>query len=264
VTRRVRIAILVPALAALAVFVVWGFTGLLDFGTFQGQYGKLLNRVAVPQRHTTNVISAIVWDYRGIDTLGEEFILFTAVLGCVLLLREQTDDVDERDDAVESEALRAYGLLSVGVVFLVGLWLAAFGTATPGGGFQGGVVLAGAIVLVYAVGSHRSWSRVTNEHFLEPFEASGVGTYTVVGLIGLAAAGTYLHNLLSPGKQGTLLGGGSIVLLNWATAIEVVGALVLLFREFLQAYRARRASCRTRSPRGSSSSGSTASPRAGT
>ena len=55
-----------------------------------------MNTIAVPQRHTANVVTAVVFDYRGFDTMGEEFILFAAVSGVVLLLRE-TRGARERD-----------------------------------------------------------------------------------------------------------------------------------------------------------------------
>ena len=41
------------------------------FGDFHGFYGQLLNHLALPQRHTSNVVAAIVFDYRGFDTMGE-------------------------------------------------------------------------------------------------------------------------------------------------------------------------------------------------
>ncbi len=43
--------------------------------------------MSIPERQTTAVVSAINFDYRGFDTLGEEFILFAAVIGVASLLR---------------------------------------------------------------------------------------------------------------------------------------------------------------------------------
>jgi len=62
------------AAGALAGVLAWGFGGLPRFGTFDGAYGQILNHVAVPQRHITDVVAAVNFDYRGFDTLGEEFI----------------------------------------------------------------------------------------------------------------------------------------------------------------------------------------------
>ena len=111
-TRRARVAILVPALAGLAALLFWGFTGLPDFGHYRGPYGFVLNRVALPERHTTNVVAAAVFDYRGFDTLGEEFILFTAVLGVALLLREREEQKESEDaDEVESDGVPGIAVL---------------------------------------------------------------------------------------------------------------------------------------------------------
>src|SRR4051794_22110299 len=89
-TRRVRIALLTPALLWLGGLFAWAIAGLPGFGDYRGPYGYVLNRVVVPLRHTTNVVMGTTFDVRGIDTMGEEFILFAAVLGVTLLLRDET------------------------------------------------------------------------------------------------------------------------------------------------------------------------------
>src|SRR5439155_1501935 len=78
-SRNVRLGLFAAAGAMLAALLVWGFTGLPAFGDFQGEYGWILNDVAGHERHVTNVVASVVFDYRGFDTLGEEFILFAAV-----------------------------------------------------------------------------------------------------------------------------------------------------------------------------------------
>jgi len=231
--------IALPLIACLAALLIWGVADISGFGHYRGPYGNILNKVAVPERHTTNVVGATVFDYRAIDTLGEEFILFGAVVGVVLLLRssgataEEADDDEDVVDAEGSTPLRVVGWALVGVALLLGLWLAAFGLITPGGGFQAGVLLAGAIVLVYAALSYRSWRKLSNEHLVDPFEGFGVGAFVAIGLAAVVAGLPFLHNLFGPGTRGTLLSGGSMPLLNWATAIEVAAANVVLFSEFL-------------------------------
>jgi multicomponent Na+:H+ antiporter subunit B len=232
----VRGALAVPVLGLLGAFFSWGLSGLPPFGHYHGQYGHLINAIAVPQRHTTNAVTAVVFDYRGFDTLGEEFILFAAVMGVVLLLRSGGENARAPKAVVRSEQLRLVGALMVGAVVLVGLWLIAFGYVTPGGGFQGGVVVAAGILVVYLAASFRPWQRLANEHVLDPLEGLGVGSYAAVGVAGLIAGAPFLHNLLGPGTSGTLLSGGSIAILNWATALEVAAANVVLYAEFIEHY----------------------------
>jgi multicomponent Na+:H+ antiporter subunit B len=233
----VRALLALPVLAGLGVLLLWGFSGLPPFGHYHGEYGHLINTIAVPQRHTANAVTAIVFDYRGFDTMGEEFILFAAVSGVVLLLRRS--GTEYADAPARSDILRLLGLPLTAVVFLIGLWLIAFGFVTPGGGFQGGVVVSGALLLVFLAQGFRPWQALANEKVLDPLEGLGVGTFVCVGLGALVAGLPFLQNVLGPGTTGTLHSGGSMPLLNWATALEVAAANVILFSEFIEHYLER-------------------------
>jgi len=230
----VRGLVALPVLAALGVFLAWGYSGLPRFGDFHGFYGQLINAIALRQRHTTNAVTAVVFDYRGFDTMGEEFILFAAVVGVVLLLRE-TGTRPARDP-VRSDAIKLFGVLALGGVVLIGLWLAAYGLVTPGGGFQGGVAVASAVVVLYLTVGYGPWHTLTTQEALDPLEASGAATYVIVGLAALIGGAPFLHNLLGPGIPGTLWSGGSLGIINWGVALEVAAANVVLYTEFLQSF----------------------------
>jgi len=243
VSRSARTLVFCVAGAALAALLVASVLDLPSFGHYQGAYGNQLNHEAVAERHTTNVVTAIVFDYRGFDTLGEEFILFAAVVGVTLLLRRHKDSEDHEEvlrrapeDRARSDAIRVVALLAVPALFLLGLWLVAFGLVTPGGGFQGGVLLAGSIFVVFLAAGFRAYGRLTPTHWVDFAEGSGAVAFTLLGLGALLAGAAYLHNFLGPGVRGTLDSGGSLPLLNWATALEVTAAMVLLFSEFLESY----------------------------
>jgi multicomponent Na+:H+ antiporter subunit B len=168
--------------------------------------------------------------------MGEEFILFAAVVGVVLLLRgEEKEEVDE---TVGSDAVRVIGTLMVGGGILISLWLIAFGFVTPGGGFQGGVALAGATAMLFLAAGYRSFRPFANESVLDPIEGIGAGGYVVIGLAGLLSGGAFLQNVLGPGVPGTLWSGGSAALVNWCTAAEVAAANLVLLSVFLDEYLA--------------------------
>jgi multicomponent Na+:H+ antiporter subunit B len=232
---RARMALFLPAAGVVAILLVWGFAGLPDFGHYRGPYGLVLDRVAVHERHMTNVVTAVVFDYRGFDTLGEEFILFASVIAVALLLRsvreEQTADVVER---VSGDAWRAAGTVLVGPTLGIGLYVVAHGPITPGGGFQGGVVLMAAAALIYLGGDYRSFRELTPVALVDFAEGLGAVTYVSVGLVALVRGDAYLHNVLPLGTAGTLASSGSIFVLNVATGLMVAAAFVLLAREFLE------------------------------
>jgi multicomponent Na+:H+ antiporter subunit B len=229
-TTRLLFSLSVVGLGAL---LVWGYTGLPDFGHFAGEYGRILNGATLHERHVTNVVVAITFDYRGFDTMGEEFILFAAVMGVALLLREARDDTRGHDE-VRTDAVRVVGLLLVGPTVVLGLVIVAHGVVTPGGGFQGGVALAAALVLLYAAGRYRALRDASPQQLVDLAEGVGTGGYVAIGIAALFAGGLFLQNFIGLDTAGTITSGGTIPFLNWSTALAVSAGVVLLFHEYLE------------------------------
>jgi multicomponent Na+:H+ antiporter subunit B len=235
-----RLAALV-ALAALGGLAVAAVAGLPDFGHPRGPYATEAPRAALKQRHVTNTVVGVTFDVRGIDTLGEELILFSAALGAALLLRSQRAPDRERRATEEAEegrqrlpvSLRALGAALVGPVLVFGIYVVAHGNLTPGGGFQGGVILAAALLLVYTAGQAIALERVRPMSLVELAEAAGAAAYTLVAIGGAVFATVVMANFLGFGTQGSLLSGGIIPVLNVAVGIEVAGAITLILTEFL-------------------------------
>ena len=241
-TPTLRRRVFLAAAVVAAALLLWGLTGLPPFGVYQGPYGDVLNQVAVAERKATNVVASVTFDYRGVDTLGEEFILFAAVIGVAILLRAQRDEREEPpdEDAADrrapgaSNAVRVLGLALVGPVVLFGVYVVTHGHLTPGGGFQGGVVLATGALLVYLSGEYVTLRRVSPEILLDSAESVGAAGYVLVGLLGVAAGATFLANVLPLGQPGALLSAGTIPLINLTVGLEVAGGFILLLSEFLE------------------------------
>jgi multicomponent Na+:H+ antiporter subunit B len=242
VTPAIRRWVFLAAAAVAGALLLWGLTGLPNYGVYPGPYGDVLNQVAVAERKATNVVAAVTFDYRGVDTMGEEYILFAAVIGVAVLLRAQRDEVEQPpdEDAADrrapgtSNAVRVLGLALVGPVVLFGLYMVAHGHLTPGGGFQGGVVLATGALLVFLSGEYVTLRKVRPAALIDLAESSGAGGYVTVGLLGLATGAAFLENVLPLGEPGALLSAGTIPLLNLAVGLEVAGGMVLLLSEFLE------------------------------
>jgi multicomponent Na+:H+ antiporter subunit B len=240
-TRRTRLVFFAAAAAALAVTLGIGLAGLPSFGSQVSAYAQLLNRVAGPQRHVTNVVSAITFDYRGIDTLFEEFILLGAVAGISVLLRPLSDETRElpEDQAPEraipppSPAVWLLAVLLSSLLVLTGLETVTHGTLTPGGGFQGGVILASALYVVYLGTNYRTVERFKPAPLLEAADGVGASGYVFVGLLGLLAGASFLSNVVGLGGTGNVISGGTIPLLNLVVGAEVAGGFAILASEFL-------------------------------
>jgi multicomponent Na+:H+ antiporter subunit B len=133
-----------------------------------------------------------------------------------------------------SNAVRVIGLGLLGPIVLFGIYVTTHGHLTPGGGFQGGVVLATGALLIYLSGEYVTLARVRPEALLDLAESSGAAGYVVIGLLGLLTGGVFLTNTLPLGQPGTLLSAGMIPLINLAVGLEVAGGFTLLLSEFLE------------------------------
>jgi multicomponent Na+:H+ antiporter subunit B len=186
-------------------------------------------------------VTAVNFDYRGFDTLGEEFIFFAAVLGVVLILRAQpgeglghvADFATGRAVPPTSDAVRVLGLGLTPPTVLFGIYVIAHGHLTPGGGFQGGVILATGVLLIYLAGEFDDLHGLYTEAALERAEAIGGGGYVAIGLLGLLVGSAFLDNVLPYGTTGRVFSAGTVPLINLAVGLEIAAGLVLLLTAFL-------------------------------
>ena len=211
-------------------------------------YADFVNRVTVPERQITDAVTAVNFDIRGFDTLGEEFIMFASVLGVALLLRRQRDEWDGppvdrargRKTPQSSDAVRILTVALVGPVVLFGVYVVVHGQATPGGGFQGGVVLATAPLLVYLAGDYQSLRRLAPRWLVESAEAIGAGGYAVIGALGMLRSERFLENFMPLGKAGDVFSGGTVALIDLTVGLEVAGGFIVLLLIFLEETLVRR------------------------
>ncbi|MFP4373923.1 MAG: MnhB domain-containing protein [Spirochaetaceae bacterium] len=118
-------------------------------------------------------------------------------------------------------------------IFLFGFYLVAFGHRTPGGGFQGGVVMASGVILL-ALGRDPSMAmRAFPPGTLSIAEAASYILLLALGVGGMVAGGHFLGNVLLPGSAVPRV--GFIFALNIVIGIKVGAGVSLialyLFRE---------------------------------
>ncbi|MDQ0597081.1 multicomponent Na+:H+ antiporter subunit B [Streptomyces canus] len=232
--RRTRLGLVAVGTAGLAALLGAACLELPAFGGDRHPYGDRAVQVSLA-RHTANTISSVNFDQRAFDTLGEMSILFAAVLGCVVLLRQTRDEHRGRPEP-EPVALpvRRYALVVLPVALLTGLYVIAHGQLSPGGGFQGGVVAATSLHLLYLGADYRALERIRPVGLYEVGDALAVSAYLVTGIAGLIGASAFLANTLLPyGTFNTLSSAGLVPLLNAAIGMEVACAVVVLLARFL-------------------------------
>ena len=232
-----RRAIAIVGVVLLVGGLAWGASGLYGFGHYHARYGKIVARDSVPDRSATNSVVVTAFDYRAFDTLGEEFILFVAVVGVAVLLRRlrgesgrEEDEVAEEDRRA-SESTRWIGMALVGPLVVLTAYIVVHGQLTPGGGFQGGVILMGAVAFVAVGGESLVLLRLRrSSSWVEMAESAGAAGFAMLGFGGLIVTGVFFQNFIAKGTSG-LLTGGFIPLANIAVGLEVGGALLMVVSE---------------------------------
>jgi multicomponent Na+:H+ antiporter subunit B len=119
--------------------------------------------------------------------------------------------------------------LALPVLMVAGLYLAAWGYS-PGGGFPGGAVLAGGLLLAYAAFGHRAVARVARPAVLETAELCGAAAIIATEILGLVLRGSVSANWLPLAQPDTPLSGGIAQLFSGSELVEVgTGLAIAIF-----------------------------------
>ncbi len=121
--------------------------------------------------------------------------------------------------------VRTASRIIIPFIFLFGIYTIAYGHLSPGGGFQGGVILAMGVVLIILAYDKRTLQRYRTH--LSLIELIGVFAFILVGIAGLFLGASFFMGL------------GAIWVLNIVIGTKVCTGLVLLYMLFLRWGRAR-------------------------
>ena len=195
-----------------------------------------------------NVVYSVVFNYRGYDTLGESFILIGAIAGTTAILRKKGN----RASAAMQEPLKVVSyrtdqkgrtkyrrkpvIVKCAADFLLpfatvyGWYIILHGAMSPGGGFQGGVLAAGTVLLVYLAYGLTGIRKVFHSHFLHYSETAAEIVYVCIGLAGIAAGLHFCFNFVFPAGREE-----SAMLMNDAVGYHVMAGISCLLIMMLEA-----------------------------
>ncbi len=189
-------------------------------------------------------VTAVLWDYRGLDTIFETTVLYAAVAGCVVLgytsLLKRGRGRDEAGGGL-TVVVKAATKILFALILITSVNVALHGYITPGGGFAGGSTFAIAPLLVIAAYSTEKVVRM-GFRFLSSavMRSAGLLALALVVLSPLIYYGFVLQNQLKPNSGfpgypaflGPLFLGGSLLYLNFAEFLVVGMEFVLVFLAF--------------------------------
>jgi len=170
---------------------------------------------------SANLVTSVIVTYRGLDTLGEVTVLFAASAGIGLVFsRMQPSPATRRTSTNHppSELVVTGAGLLLPLITLFGIFIFVHGHLTPGGGFQGGVIVASGVLLAFLSGTLKELSH----GLLAALELCAGAGYVAVGLLGLWLAGGFLDpRFLPTGEIGALFSGGAIPIIYTLIGIKV-------------------------------------------
>lgn len=199
------------------------------FGAAPMLIGQEILQAAPTETGAANIVTAVVLGYRGIDTLGEIAILFTAATAAGLVLGRRRENA--RRDPDGSFILSTSADLLFPLLLMVGFYIILHGHLTPGGGFQGGVILAVAFFIPLLA---RPGTRV-NHGGISLIEGLSGAAFIIIGLLSLYQGDAFLQPMLDQGQLGALISAGTLPLLYLAVGLKVGAELAGLLAHIADA-----------------------------
>ena len=218
---------------------------------------KTMDETSVP-----NIVTAVLADYRGFDTMFETGVIFSAAVACFILLRiyvgeepgerlyrhvltgvtirlkegkiPPSDDFERIDAAWTPHDLiiKTICRLLIPFIQLFGLYVIAHGHHSPGGGFQGGVILGASVILFAISNDLRSALRRMGEKLIGVLCAIGVLLYAGTGALCLLLGLNFLdYSALAPLLQSGPIMARShgILIVEIGVGIAVMTAMIWIY-----------------------------------
>ncbi len=180
---------------------------------------------------SANIVTSVVANYRSFDTLGEITVLFLAAAGIGIVLNLEKGE-KEKFAANEASLILKTGIKIIfPLLLLAGSYIFIYGHLSPGGGFQGGAVIATAFLLKM-LADHKFEIK---EKSITLVESTAGIVFVGLGLYGLITRGSFLENFLAAGTVGELFSGGTIIVIYTATAFKVGAELTNIVKNLIEA-----------------------------
>ena len=187
-----------------------------------------------------NAVTGMILDYRAFDTLGESLVLFTATVTVIFLLqqsRRRKDDSligeeEANESGVRSVPAKVVIRVSLPFVLLYGIYIVVNGHLSPGGGFSGGTILGGALIL-----AHLAFGEQFTKRFATVSGCSKVMAVALFGYIGLKTysiltGANEIASKIPLGTPGSIFSSGLIFPLNICVGLVVACTMFTLYSLF--------------------------------
>ena len=224
----------------LATIAAIFFVGVLIYGVaFLPEFGALGNPTqneivdkyiqdGISNTGATNFVTGMILDYRAFDTLGESFVLFTAISCVFILLKETRKDKKPKKDTFslfDDPIVRSCASIIIPIIFLFGIYVILNGSISPGGGFSGGAIVGAGLIFYSLVYGHEKLHKFFNIKVFKTITSISLLTYCLCKAYSFFTSVNGYHNvfndLLAIQTPGNIFSGGLIFILNLCVGLVV-------------------------------------------
>ncbi|MBR0407673.1 MAG: hypothetical protein IJI53_06525 [Clostridia bacterium] len=189
-----------------------------------------------------NIVTGIILDYRGFDTLGESHVLFIAVCTVLLMLsiygeRDEESRLkrweEERHYEPEHDViLQSAARLLTPLILIFGLYIIVNGHLSPGGGFSGGAVLGAGLILYQNAFGYEKIERFFTYKTFRWVSVCSLLFYSLAKGYHFFTGANHLDSHIPIGTPGNILAGGLLLPLNFVVGCVVACTMYALFTMF--------------------------------
>lgn len=147
---------------------------------------------SISDTHVPNVVTAVLADYRSFDTMMETGVVFVAGLAIFSLLRRRKRQKSVPYDDSSSLVVRIGSKIMIPFMQIFSLYVVAHGHYSPGGGFQGGVILGASVILLAMSFDLKTSLKRLTEKWTMIFSALGVLIFAGAGAVCLFLGANFL------------------------------------------------------------------------
>lgn len=213
----------------ISVMTILLLSVFLNFNLVSSSLGTELLQTNEVSTQSANAVTSVVTYFRGFDTLGEVTILFLSIFGIGLGLEGYQKRLNIF--AYENQLLKIAVDVLFPLIVLFGVYIIVHGHLSPGGGFQGGVIIASAFLLKFLANNDKFSLNHKMMQLLESLSGAG---FILMGLLGLLLVNRFFDNFLPLGKLGDLFSGGIIPLIYLFVGIKVAAEITALVEYFIR------------------------------
>ena len=248
-----QIAYTVLAIVACIVFAAFMLLTVANLPGYGSADAPTVNEVAeryvekgTEETGAVNTVAGMILDYRAFDTLGESFVLFTAMCAVTMLMNAPGR---RRVRKLDYEVLNYYQdpIIRTVCKFVIPIMLAGDvvhldldaeglgfhgGLLSPGGGFSGGAIMASALIIYGLVWGGERASKAIPAKVLKIIVLCALGFYACSKTYSFFTGANHLHSIISPGVPGRILSAGLILPLNVAVGFVVCCTMYSFYMYF--------------------------------